>query len=211
MKFLALFACLIANVASPASVLADAVQIIDAPTTYVSGDSLEFTVSVPAMTNLSSYQIDILLSSNFGSAGVDYSFGTITPASPGLGYVFESNDFFGTGFNLESASTQRLSLSDFDLAGINTFVGVNDYIATVQIDIARDFSGPLQLSIDASRLIFDGPDLTPTPVAEFDAIQNATFSRPVTLIAAVPEPSNAIFIIGGLSSLGFRRHKRTKF
>ena len=52
-------------------------------------------------------------------------FGSVIPAAPNQKYVFDSNLNFGSGINLESPSTQRLSLSDFDFAGVSTSAGIN--------------------------------------------------------------------------------------
>ena len=208
MKLVAILTCLLALMASPGNTYADAVKIIDFPPAYQPGQTFSFGILLPDTSNLAIYQIDVLLSSVTGTAGTDYFFGSVIPAAPNQKYVFDSNLNFGSGINLESPSTQRLSLSDFDFAGVNTSAGINDHIATINIETATTFTGDLRLSIDSGRLILDGPELTPTPVVEFDAIRIDTGNQPATVISAVPEPGNIAFLFAATCVLVSRRTRR---
>jgi hypothetical protein len=151
----------------------------------------------------------LALTSDQGTAGIDFQFEEVLATSPASGYVFPSNNFFGSGTNTFTTSTQILSVTDLDLNGVNVMPGLNDQIATVNILTSSNFSGTLQLSIDANNLILDGPQVTPTSVPEFLSIRDATLASPVINITAVPEANSLLFMSIVSSSLALRRRNRS--
>ncbi|TWU48575.1 hypothetical protein Poly51_44750 [Rubripirellula tenax] len=206
--FIATVFTLFVSLSLPASSLAAGVRIIDAPATYQPGQSFTFDVIVPSMTSLSSYNIDVLITGSTGVVLSDFQVESVVPAVPASGYVFSSNnDFFAATFQT-SAATQTVNLSDFDLTGVNTVIGVNDRIATVSVSTLASFQGDLQLSIDLNALILDGPESSPTPVPEFATILSDTTNQPLAIVsaAAVPEPGTCLLL--ATSSLLLFIHRR---
>lgn len=206
MKLASLLLLTLTTLSAPLVCRGEFVQLVDLPSNFQPGESFAFDVIIPQTTSLASYQIDLLLSSTTGTAGSDYLFGDVTPATSG--YVFPSNADFGDGTNLESSMLQRLSLSDFDLDGHSTVAGVNDRIATVSVQTSAAFMGSLELSVDANRLILDGPQIDPTPVPEFNQIVTDTMNQPAMVVSAVPEPGSTCLILGALTACaGYRRRR----
>ncbi|MDM4018762.1 hypothetical protein [Roseiconus lacunae] len=171
-----------------ASVVAAPVRLLNVPETYRPGGTFEFNVIFPEMTALSAYQVDLLLSSDQGQAGIDYSVSVVTPWATHTGYVFPSEDFFGFGTDIESSTVQRVSVADLDLAGVDVVLGRNDRVARVSVMTSASFAGDLQVKVDADALILDGPQLMPTPVEQFESIYNATIAQASIRIVAIPEP-----------------------
>ena len=152
-----------------------------------------FTVAVimPEATNLGAYNIDILLTGSSGQAGTDFYFDLTATNAAATGYVFPATDFFATASNLDSASTERLTLTDNDFVGANVISGINSAVADVVVNTVPGYSGVLTLMVDGNALVLDTPDLTPTPVAEFNSILVDTITADPLTITNVPEPNAA--------------------
>ncbi len=180
--------------------------LLEIPDNFTPGVSFVISVSVPAITNLGSYNIDLLIEGDVGDAGSDFYFDESATTAAAVGYVFPSQDFFFFSTNLESTLTQRLTLSDFDFVGADVVLGVNSAIAQVVVSTLPSFVGSLTFTIDSDFLILDTPDPVPTPVDEFFAIQSATAMLPATTLSAIPEPSSALFLLLiGVGACGRRR------
>tara|TARA_R110002049_G_scaffold309268_1_gene519577 strand:+ start:110676 stop:111290 length:615 start_codon:yes stop_codon:yes gene_type:complete len=197
-------AALLTSVAS-----ATPVQLVLSDSTFTPGTPLGFSVETPAATNLGSYQFDILLSGTSGTAGLDYFVNLDATTAATNGYIFNSSASFFDSVNLDSPTTQRLTLTDFDFAGVNVVPGINNIVASAVISTRPSYRGNLTLSIDATALILDTPNATPTPVAEFAMIQADTaLLAPITVTTtAIPEPSSSFAIAIGLSVLATRRRQ----
>ncbi|QEG43104.1 PEP-CTERM sorting domain-containing protein [Roseimaritima ulvae] len=191
-------------------------------TKFTPGTPFTVSVELPALTNLASYNIDILLSSSTGTAGTDFFFdGGATTAAP-TNYVFPAADWFDATSNLDSSSTERLTLSDFDAGflGYDVVPGVNNSLAQVVVSTLPGFTGELSLSIDTGGLLLDTPDFAPNfsfiPVVEFDGtVVDTSASSPVaipsasTAVSAVPEPTSlSVFAIIGMAVTYSRRRHR---
>jgi hypothetical protein len=178
------------------------IQLIEGlPSEYKPGDPIAFEVRMPAITNLGSYNIDLVLESSTGTAGVDFYFDVAATQPASAHYVFLSTANFFDAANVDSASRHRLTLTDFDLEGMNAVPGTNDRVATVVLQTLSSFFGHLALSVDTEGLILDTPD-SPTPVSGFDTLQADIAASGVSVIVPVPEPSVAFMtaaaIIGAL-------------
>lgn len=187
------------------------VQLLFPGSTFAPGTSFMFSVATPAATNLGSYQFDILLSGSSGTAGVDYFYDLGATDAAATGYVFPVTDFYADAANLDSPSTQRLTLSDFDFAGVDVVPGTNSSVATVVVSTLPSFTGDLSFIVDSTTLILDTPDITPASIAEFASIQADTFAAaPVTIsISAVPEPTSfAMLTMTVAFSIARRRRRR---
>lgn len=157
---------------------------------YTSGAEIVFDVQIPSATNLGSYNIDLLLSSASGEAGVDYFFDVIDTTSAPSNYVFDSDANFLDAINIDSPSQHRITLTDFDLLGKNVVSSANGSIARVVVKTLSSFVGDLELSLDTNGLILDTPDVSPTPIDEFDTIvQNTNDRGTVTVTIVAPNPS----------------------
>jgi hypothetical protein len=186
--------------------------IVGAPDSYVPGQPVAFEVRLPAIANLGAYNIDLALESNAGTGGVDFYFdvaGTI-PAS--ANYVFPLAQNYFDAATTDSSTRHRLSLTDFDLAGVDVVPGANDRVATVTLRTSSTFNGPLSLFVDAPLLILDTPDIVPTAVVQFAAIQSDIAAAGPFELSAVPEPS-ALFLVlvMGAAAMIKRRAGRSFF
>ncbi|QDT02564.1 hypothetical protein K227x_09420 [Rubripirellula lacrimiformis] len=205
---------LMATVASSAPV-----RLLFPDSTFTPGSQFFFSVELPTATNLGSYQIDLLLSGSSGTAGVDYFFDLAGTDAAMTGYVFPSDGQFFDTVNLDSAMSQRLTLSDInfdgmDVNGAGVVSGTNDAIANIVVSTLPTFSGSLMFSVDADALILDTPDLTPTSINEFATIQADTVAvAPQTVTAAaVPEPSGiAMLAVAAVGVLTLRRRRKIAF
>jgi hypothetical protein len=158
------------------------------PTTFVPGQPVEFQVRLPAITNLGAYQVDLLVESATALAGVDFSFDLPSIHVADSDYVFLSSNLFAAATNLEGPNRQRLTLTDFELAGIDVVPNINDLIGTIVLNTSKSLDGLLEIKVDALSLILDTPQVDPTPVPEFLSIQNGVHASGVATIRPVPEP-----------------------
>lgn len=167
--------------------------------TYTPGNSFSFEVSLPEIQNLGAYNIDLLLSSNSGVAGVDYFFDVdATIPAPSM-YVFPTSPNFFDAALVDSFSAHRLTLTDFNFSGVEVLSDVNDLVAIVTIGIESSFQGDLMLSFDIDGLFLDTPAILPTSVSEFDDIRTNTEALEPVILTLIPEPSGCVlFAIGAM-------------
>ena len=192
----------LAAVAAPAR--ADSIFFDGLPAAFVPGEAFTFTVGLPPITDLGSYDIDVVLTGD-GVAGTDFAFNLAATEPVALvdGYVFPSNTNFFDAVNTPAANEQRLTVTDFDFGGADVVTGVNDRTASVVVDVAPGFTGLLSLSIDADSLILDSSATAPTPVAEFSDIVQATLTAGAVDLPAIPEPAS--LTLACLALLAVRR------
>jgi hypothetical protein len=165
--------------------------------TYVPGSSVLFEVRLPAMSNLGAYNIDVSVDGDSGTVGSDYYFDRSATRPPDSGYVFPSAVNYAVAVNADSVHRQRLTLTDFDLTGVDVVPAANDLVALVLLQTSPDSRAELSLSIDVMSLILDTPTPTPTPVDEFAAIRDAiAVAEPIRLIS-VPEPYSLASLFAG--------------
>lgn len=157
---------------------------------YTPGEPQTVNVTLPAIADLGSYNVDLVLTSDTGVAGTDFFFDAAATGPAAGNYVFPSSANFFDAANLDAARTQRLTLTDFDFSGVDVIPGVNDQVATVTINTRPGFFGTLSLSVDSAGLILDTPDASPTPVASFSAVQSATGQQASASTVAIPEPAS---------------------
>lgn len=177
-----------------------AVQLIEGlPNAFQPGTPITFDVRLPPISNLGAYNIDLVLESTAGTAGVDYFFDAAATVPAVTNYVFPTSANFFDAVNVDSPSRHRITLSDFDLSGVNILAGQNDRVATVVLRTEPDFGNPLSLFVDAPSLILDTPGVVPTPVSGFNTIQTDIASAGATGLLPVPEPKSAAAIIAGFA------------
>ena len=182
-------------------------MIENAPTSYVPGQPITFSIRLPPITNLGAYNIDIVVESLSGEAGVDFSFDLDGTMPSTNNYVFPSSLDYFDAVNTDSLTSQRLTLSDFYFAGVDVSAGVNDLVALVVLLTAPEFSGELSLVIDPASLILDMPGLTPTPVPQFASIQADVATAMAVVVRAVPEPT-AYLLLLTVASVGIHLARR---
>lgn len=179
-------------------VFAAPIQLIEGlPSTYTPGQPVTFQVRLPSVTDLGSYNIDLVVEGNSGIAGVDYSFDVAATMPSATSYIFPSATNFFDAANVDSPMRQRITLSDFDFAGVDIVPGTNDLVANVVVNTAANFLGSLSLFADPNGLILDTPDVEPTPVLEYQSIHAGVADSPPFVLPPVPEPSCAL--IAGLA------------
>ncbi len=183
----------------------------DVPTTYVPGEPIEFQLRLPAISNLGAYQIDVLVESSAGTAGVDFTFDLPSASAATSGYVFSSSANFAAATNVEGPNRQRLTLTDFFLDGTDVVPGGNDLISTIVLQLSASLRASLNIKVDASSLILDTPQLAPTSVPEFQFIQNGIFASGAATLRAVPEPSAMWLLFSGLVAIFGRQFLRRQF
>jgi hypothetical protein len=162
--------------------------IVGLPSSYTPGQPVEFEVRLPTISNLGSYNIDVALEGNAGTAGTDFFFDTARTVPASTSYVFPSATNFFDAATIDSSTLHRITLTDFDFAGVDVVAGTNDRVATVVFQTLATYDGTLNVFVDAPLLLLDTPDEVPTPVEGFAEIQaNIEESGPVVL-PPVPEP-----------------------
>jgi hypothetical protein len=188
---------LLSSTASGASI-----QLIENfPSSYLPGELVEFDVRLPAMSNLGAYNLDIVLESSTGTAGIDFYLDDAATAPAPQNYVFPPAVFFFDSVNIESSTRHRITLTDFDLTGVDLVSGTNDRVAHVVFRTSPSFSYPLSLFVDSDSLILDTIDLTPTPIEGFEALQKQIADAGAIVLDAVPEPSSVSLFVLGLVAL----------
>lgn len=175
---------------------------------YTPGDSLSFEVSLPAIANIGSYNIDLVLTGSTGMAGTDFFFDVAATDAASSNYIFASTANYFDAVNIDSPLVHRLTLSDLDLSGVDVVAGINDQVATVVIGTSASFLGDLSLVVDSAGLILDTPDATPTPVQGFDAIVSDTDAAGDTTLVPVPEPTSGLLLVL-MSSIAMAWRKRS--
>jgi hypothetical protein len=165
--------------------------IVELPNSYVPGQPVTFDVRLPAITNLGAYNIDLVLESNAGDAGIDFYFDVAATAPASTGYIFPSTANFFDATTVDSSMRHRITLTDFAAFGVDV-ARTNDRVATVVFSTTPEFNGALRVFVDTSLLILDTPNVVPTPVLGFDAIRNAISSAASIELLPVPEPSSPL-------------------
>jgi len=198
-RHLLLGALLLGTLALPAK--SAPIQLIDGlPSSYTPGQPVTFDVHLPPISNLGSYNVDVVLESDTGIAGTDFYFDVAATTPAATNYVFPSSANFFDAANVDPVMRHRISLTDFDFTGVNVAPGTNDRVANVVFQTAPTFTGNLSLFVDADGLILDTPDIVPTPVPGFASLQaDIAASGPIEL-PAVPEPASVL--MAGISVLG---------
>jgi hypothetical protein len=178
--------------------------------TYVPGDDIVFDVQLPAITNLGTYNLDIIIAGELPNASTDFNVeeSGIIPAT--TNYVFGSNENFFQAVNTFSSTQLLLTGSDFADSGTDVVVGVNDAVASVRVTTLSTYTGDLFFSVDPDGLILDQPNDDPfliNPVIEFDDIRNAVRSAAPFRIRAVPEPSSLATLCFSVGLIASRRRR----
>jgi hypothetical protein len=174
-------------------------QLIEGlPGSYIPGQPVVFDVRLPAISNLGSYNMDLVLEGTTGTAGVDYFFDVAATLPAAASYVFPSSANFFDAVNVDSPTRHRLTLTDFDVAGVHVVADQNDRVATIVVRTSIGFNGPLSLFIDAPSLILDTPSVVPTPVPGFNTIQADIAAAGPAVLPAIPEPSSTAIVMTGL-------------
>jgi hypothetical protein len=181
--------------------------IVGLPSSYIPGQAVSFEVRLPDITDLGSYNIDVVIESTIGTAGVDFFFdaGATMPASSN--YIFPSAANFFDSVTVDSAPNHRITLTDFDFTGVDVVTGVNDRVATVVFQTGPTFGGSLSVFVDAPLLILDTPAIEPTPVSGFSAIQADIAAAGPAVLMPVPEPTTALLLVLG-ATVGAWRARR---
>lgn len=184
-------------------VQASPVLSTEAPPWYTPGTSFQTLITLPGADALASFNIELVLSSGAGVAGVDYKFmAAVQPASPR--YVFDGQAVGGFAGVIQPGHEERITMGDFLTAlpaGVTTVAGANDRVAVVTVWTAATFSAPLTISVDPASLQLD--TWTFTPIAGFDGLVSSLQPAVVT-----PEPASLLFLAGGLAAAAVRRRRR---
>lgn len=156
---------------------------------YVPGQPNYFVLRLPAVTNLGSYNVELLLTSPTGVAGTDFYFDAVATHSISPGYVFPNASNFFTAANTLSGNRHSLTISDFALAGTDIVPGVNDGIATVVFKTSPGFNGALSLALGQDSFQLDTPATVPTPVTGLATARSSVASNVDATVTPVPEPN----------------------
>ncbi len=184
------------------------IQLAVSSGTYQSGSSLSLDVLLPDDINdLGAYEIQIVLTGDDPTAGIDFGFDVGATQAANSHYVFATTDFFFDTVLPLSTTSQILVLSDLTLApGVDVTAGVNDRVAQVVVEIAAGYTGSLTFTVDPVSLILDTSD--GNEVTEIAAIRADTAAlAPTRLVVAIPEPA-AIPTIAIIMLIGLFRDRQ---
>jgi hypothetical protein len=183
-------------------VLGASLQLIEGlPSSYVPGQPVAFDVRLPAISNLGSYNIDLVLEGSSGVAGTDFFFDVAATFPAGTNYVFPSSANFFAAANVDLPTRHRITLTDFEIVGANVVPDQNDRVGTVVLRTVPGFDSPLSLFIDAPSLILDTPAMVPTPVSNYDAIRSDIAAAGPIGLLPVPEQRFVLNMMTGLAWL----------
>lgn len=192
-------AALVGFCAAPAR--ADTVPLFEGiPATYTPGQPFAFTLRLPEMIGLLSYQLELV----FGTAVTNpplLAFPSFVPPPDGTSYVFGSADLAGFAFLAPPGATDvRLTLTDpadpdEPQGPADVVAGANDFLATITVAPGADLTGPITIGIGNSVfLLLEGePPGPPEPVVVAQSDPNA-----------VPAPAGAVLLGLGALLLGAR-------
>lgn len=182
------------------------IQLIQGlPGFYTPGEQVSFDIELPAVTNLGSYNIDVAMESNAGTAGIDFYFDVEATAPAAMKYIFPSTANFFDAATIDSVIRERVTLTDFNFVGINVAPGVNHRVATVVFHTSPTFNGSLSVYVDASLLILDTPDIVPTPVPGFGELQLDIAAATPDRLTAIPEPASVLLLSSWIAGACVRR------
>lgn len=189
------------------SITSAAVVVVPELTTYVPGESIELRVELPAISNLASYTIDVLVDSPGGVAGVDFDIDESASGNDTGSPVFVDATNFDQFVGVD-AGRLFYSVGNFiDPDSTDITPGVNDVAAVFTLTTEASLSGPLSISIDADNLILDQPGLPFQSVDGFDGIIADTVAIAPVVLTAVPEPSVVAGLVFVIGSFGSRRRR----
>jgi hypothetical protein len=173
---------------------ADTLPIIDnLPSTYTPGQSFQFQISLPELTQFTSYSLGLVFNTDTDNPALSASATAATS-----NYPFPSSAGFtatpgGGGPN----STQvTLTLSDsIPFPGVTVTPGTNDQLATVTVTPDASLTGEIDLSIDPNSLFFYNTEdfnySMPTNIPPIEQTMGGG--------SPVPAPASAVLLgIGGL-------------
>lgn len=183
---------------------------------YVPGQPKSFEFRLPPVSNLGSYNVELLLTSPTGVAGTDFYFdASATAPAASNNYIFSSAVNFFASVNALPGNTHSLTLSDFSLTGTNVIAGTNDAVASVVFRTSPSFNGLLSLSLGEDTFQLDTPDATPTSVPEYAAARSTVAADMNVSVPPVPEPTSisisvcSVLALGLLNRLARRRDPLT--
>jgi len=191
--------------------LAAPIQMIFSSGTYQHGSPLLFSIVLPTnVGDLGAYEIQVVMTGETPTAGVDYEFDVGATEAANSQYVFDSTDQFFDTLGADSATSQILVLTDFTLGtGVGVAAGINDRVADVVVNTSADYTGSLVFSIDVVSLILDTP--SGNEITTITAIRTATAVAAPTTLIVIPEPNVilALTTVVCLSRFRRRRVRRT--
>jgi hypothetical protein len=175
---------------------ADTLPLIEGlPTTYTPGESFTFTIRVPELPDLTSYQLELVFSTTVTNPAL-LSFPTVAPSGS---YVFPTSENFGFQFDAPTGTQEvRLTLTDSILPeSVIATPGQNDTLATITVSPGASLTGPIMLSIgENTRFDYN---------AELGAYEPPTDIPPIEQAAPpnggnpVPAPPGVVLLaLGGL-------------
>jgi hypothetical protein len=157
------------------------------PSSFSPGQPSSFVLRLPPVSNLGSFNVELLLTSPSGVAGTDFFFDAGMSQPVSSGYIFPDTTNFFAAANVISGNRHSLTLSDFALVGTDIVEGVNDGVATVMFTTLPGFKGALSLSLGQDSFQLDTPAATPTQVSGFAAARNFAASSVDVTVIPVPE------------------------
>ncbi|MBL9165597.1 MAG: hypothetical protein JNL18_22920 [Planctomycetaceae bacterium] len=177
---------------------------------YLPGQPQSFIFSLPPVTDLGSYNVELLLTSPTGVAGTDFYFDALATTPAANNYIFSSAENFFVSANVVPGNIHSLTLSDFSSAGVDVVTGANDEVASIVLRTSASFNGVLSLSLGVDTFQLDTPASTPTSVSEYASALAAAVAEVNSEVSPVPEPGTAGICIASTLLVGYRlRRSRT--
>jgi hypothetical protein len=160
-------------------------------------------VRVPALTDLSSYSLDLVFGTELSDPPLFAQASAALTTADGGRYAFPSNAGFQSTLTTFDGGTEiLLTLADSGPL-TNTTVGANDTIALVTVTPGTEFSSAITISLGGDSLVdANFEDGTPPPFEPI-TITQAGGSDPNPVPAP---PGVALFALGALA-LGVRRKR----
>jgi hypothetical protein len=198
-------AALALTLCASAPARADTLPLLEGvPDTYSPGTAFTFTVRVPALTDLTSYSIDLVFSTEVTDPPLFASASAALTTANGGRYVFPSNAGFQSTLTTFNGGTDVL-LTIADSGPLtNTTPGVNDTLALVTVTPGADFKGPITISLGADTLVSANFENGTPPPFDPITVQQAGDTGGGDPNPVPAPPGVALFALGALA-LGVRR------
>ena len=185
---------------SAGSSRADTLPVLGLPSGYTPGQDFSFSIFAPGLTGLMDYTLQFTVTAGSPPNLPDLS---VTASANGLAdYPFPNTDNFGFAVDPGIGVNGFLvTITDSTSGlGVNTFLGVNDHLATVTISPGVNLSGPITVEFTLNQFS-TARDVGFTKPDPFTIEQ-----LPDTPPAAVPAPPAWILLgLGGLCLAGRNR------
>lgn len=192
-------AAALAVLAAAGTARADTLPLITPPAGYTAGVPISFTLTAPGIVNLTSFNIDLIVTTADPSSPPDLTLTATRPDS--AAYALGDAGQFQSSVSPGSSVNQlNLNVNGSVWPGVTTVAGANDVLAIITITPGSGLTGPINVMVAPSTLLFSINQenfLEVSPPPPFDIAQSPS-----------PVPTPAAWVSLGIGGLGMAVARR---